>query len=106
MSGYDLVIAIVNKGWSERVIKIFTSTGAKGATVIKGRGSGAFTSLLGIPIEPEKEIIFSVMPESISNTAMTAALDELNLKKPGTGIAIVFPLKAVVGLPDMDSYKD
>ncbi len=99
-TGYDLVVTIVNKGWSEPVIDAAKAAGAGGATVLNGRGSGSAGALrlLGLAIEPEKEIIFSVVPEAISSKVLEAVEKAVDLRAPGTGIAMVLPLKCAVGL--------
>ena len=98
--GYELIITIVNKGWSEKVIKVGRQAGAQGATVLHARGSGLhyITSFLGIAIEPEKELILNVVPGQLSETIITAISDAINLKDPGTGISMIVPLRGVNGL--------
>ncbi|MDR1958300.1 MAG: hypothetical protein LBQ54_04550 [Planctomycetaceae bacterium] len=107
-TGYELIITIVNKGWADHVIKVTRNAGAPGATVLHARGSGIhdITSFLGLAIEPEKEIILNVVPESISEKIVTEVADALNLKAPGTGISMILPLRGVTGLfHDSDSRK-
>lgn len=98
--GYELIITIVNKGWSDRVIKVTRNAGAGGATVLHARGSGMheITSFLGIAIEPEKEIILNVVPANLSEAIVAAVSDAINLKAQGTGISMILPLRGVTGL--------
>ncbi len=98
--GYELILTIVNKGWSEKVIKVGRQAGAQGATVLHARGSGLheITSFLGIAIEPEKELVLNVVPVAMSETIVSAIFDAINLKDPGTGISMVIPLRGVTGL--------
>ena len=98
--GYELILTIVNKGWSEKVIKVGRQAGAQGATVLHARGSGLheITSFLGIAIEPEKELVLNVVPVAMSETIVSAISDAINLKDPGTGISMVIPLRGVTGL--------
>ena len=98
--GYELIVTIVNKGWSEKVIKVARQAGSQGATVLHARGSGLheLTSFLGIAIEPEKEIILSVVQNDMSETIVAAISDALNLKAHGTGISMIIPLRGVTGL--------
>ena len=53
--------------------------------------------LLGIPIEPEKEIIFTVVPDDRTEKVLQAITKAGELEKPATGIAFVIDLKKVVG---------
>lgn len=99
-AGYELIITIVNKGWSERVIKVGREAGARGATVLHARGSGLheITSFLGIAIEPEKELVLNVVTTDMSEAIVAAISDAIDLKNPGTGISMVIPLRGVAGL--------
>ena len=98
--GYELIITIVNKGWSEKVIRVGRDAGAQGATVLHARGSGLhdIISKLGIAIEREKEIILNVVSSDKSEAIVTAISDALNLEKHGTGISLVIPIRGVAGL--------
>ena len=98
--GYELIITIVNKGWSEKVIKVGRQAGAQGATVLHARGSGHhdITSFLGIAIEPEKELVLNVVPGDMSEKIVAAITDGINLKEPGAGISMVIPIRGVIGL--------
>ncbi len=99
---YDLVITIVNKGWSEPVITAARDAGAPGATVLNGRGAGAanMPKLFGITIEPEKEIILNAVPRAVSAAVLKAVTGAVALCEPGTGIAMVMPLSGLVGVFD------
>jgi len=98
--GYELILTVVNKGWSERVIKVARQAGAQGATVLHARGSGLhdITSFLGIAIEPEKELILNVVPANVSETIVAAISEAIDMKAPGTGISLVLPIRGVTGL--------
>ena len=98
--GYELILTVVNKGWSERVIKVARQAGAHGATVLHARGSGLhdITSFLGIAIEPEKELILNVVPANVSEAVVSAISEAIDMKAPGTGISLVIPIRGVAGL--------
>jgi len=98
--GCDLIITIVNKGWSEKVIKVGRQAGAQGATVLHARGSGLhdIASFLGIAIEPEKEMILNVVPVETSEAIVEAISTALELEKHGTGISMIIPIRGVTGL--------
>jgi len=99
-AGYELIMTIVNKGWSEKVIKVGRDAGAHGATVLHARGSGLhdIVSKLGIAIEPEKEIVLNVVSSDKSEAIVAAIAHALNLEKHGTGISMVIPIRCVAGL--------
>ena len=100
-AGYELIITIVNKGWSDRVIKAGREAGAQGATVLHARGSGLhhdFVSFLGIAIEPEKELVLNVVRCDKTASIVSAISEAIDLDAPGTGISMVIPLGGVSGL--------
>jgi len=98
--GYELIITIVSKGWSEKVIKVGRDAGAHGATVLHARGSGLhdIVSKLGIAIEPEKEIVLNVVSSDKSEEIVAAISTALDIEKHGTGISLVIPIRGVAGL--------
>ncbi|EMG38219.1 nitrogen regulatory protein P-II family [Desulfocurvibacter africanus PCS] len=96
----DLIVTIVNKGWSERVVKSSKAAGAEGGTILFARGTGVRerTSFLGISVEPEKEMVLTIVSNKITETVLQAIVDGAELEKPGAGIAFVLPLKSVAGI--------
>ncbi len=105
---FDLIVSIVNKNYSEKVIKASKAAGAEGGTIIYGRGTGIreTKTLFGIPIEPEKEIVLTVVPQDITDEVLSSILDKAELHKPGAGIAFVLDLKKVVGIYHRSSQAE
>ncbi len=97
---HDLIVTIIKKGCCENIIKASREAGAEGETIIPARGTGKKKKkkLLGIPIEPEKEIIFTIIREEKSKDVLKAIIKAGNLEKSGTGVAFVMELKEVVGV--------
>lgn len=97
---HDLIVTIVKKGCCEKIITATKIAGAEGATIIPARGTGIHEQkkLLGIPIEPEKEIIFTITLEEKTEQVLDAIIKAGKLEQPATGIAFVLELKKVVGV--------
>lgn len=97
---YDLIVTIVNKGRAEKVMEAAKKAGAEGGTVMHGRGSGIHekAKLFGIIIEPEKEIILTLVPSAISQEVLENILKEADLNKPNKGIAFVLSVDKVAGI--------
>jgi nitrogen regulatory protein PII len=97
---HQLIVTIVKKGWSERVVHAARCAGARGGTIVHGRGVGIHEQkkLLGIPIEPEKEIILTLVHRDKTNAVLKAIVDAGRLEKPGTGIGFVLNVDKVVGI--------
>lgn len=96
----SLIVTIVRKGWGDCVLEESMKAGASGGTIMLGRGTGIHEQqkLLGMIIEPEKEIIFSVVPVEKQDVIMEAIIKSAQLDKPGTGISFVFPLEKAAGI--------
>lgn len=99
-NNFDLIVTIVRPGYSEKIIKASREAGAEGGTILMGQGTGIHErkKLPGIPVEPEKEIILTVVPATISQKVLEAIIAAGELDKPGTGIAFVIELKQVAGI--------
>ncbi|WP_045222237.1 P-II family nitrogen regulator [Desulfonatronum thioautotrophicum] len=100
---FDLIVTIVNKGHSETVITASKEAGAEGGTIIPGRGTGIRENkkLWGIPIEPEKDIVLTIVPQENSDAILKAIVQASKLDKPGAGISFVLELKKVAGICHM-----
>lgn len=104
MSEVSLIVTIVRKGWGETVLEASTKAGAHGGTILYGRGSGIHEkqTLLGIPIEPEKEIVLTVTYSHKNDTILEEIVRATDLGKPGMGIAFVVPVSRVVGVAHLE----
>jgi nitrogen regulatory protein PII len=94
-----LIAAIVKKGWAERLVSAAKEAGAEGATIMFARGTGIHEQqkLWGIPIEPEKELVFTIVPDEKTQRVMDAMIDAGQIQVPGNGICFVVGLKQLVG---------
>ncbi|ACB83941.1 P-II family nitrogen regulator [Natranaerobius thermophilus] len=107
---FDLIITIVNKGRSRLVVEAAKNAGAEGGTVLGGRGTGVRekAKLLGITIEPEKEIILTLVPREDAEDILDAIIKEAELNKPGKGISFILEVKRVAGITHLldDELRD
>jgi nitrogen regulatory protein PII len=97
---FQLIITIVFKGFVEDVVEAAKRAGAEGSTIINGRGTGIHenTKLLGMLIEPEKEILLTLVPIEISANVLKAICAAGNLDQPNKGIAFVLDVEKVSGI--------
>ena len=100
MVNASLIVSIVRKGWGSTVLDASVKAGARGGTVLFGRGAGINEQekIFGMSIEPEKEIVLSV----VNSDRVESILDEIvraaELNDTGRGIAFVVPVEKVVGV--------
>lgn len=99
-SNLDLIVTIIPKGQSDKVVAASKRAGAQGGTIFYGRGTGIHEhkKLFGISIEPEKEIIFTLVPPSRTDEILEAIVDAGRLDEPGTGVGFVLEAKKIVGI--------
>lgn len=97
---YDLILTIVDKGFGDLIVEISKKAGAEGGTIVYGRGTGIHekAKLFGIPIEPEKELVLTLILREKTNAVLDAILKEGELCKPGKGIAFVLNVDKTAGI--------
>ena len=73
--------------------------GPRGGTILLGRGTGIheMKTLLGIAIEPEKEIVLTIVAASRTDPVLDAIVTAAELDRPGMGLAFVIPVRRVAG---------
>ncbi|WP_407356745.1 P-II family nitrogen regulator [Methanolobus sp. WCC5] len=103
-----LIVTIVKKGWGDNVVKASRKAGAKGGTIIFGRGTGVHEnkSLLGMLIEPEKEIVLTLAESENAEAIVDLISEDVGLHKPGLGLGFVIPVKQVFGTAQIICDKD
>ena len=96
----SLLVSIVRKGWGSTVLDASVKAGARGGTVLYGRGAGINEQekIFGMSIEPEKEIVLTIVPQSLADTVLNEIVRAAQLNETGRGIAFVLPVEQVVGV--------
>jgi len=104
----SLIMTIVGKGWGETVLEASIKAGAEGGTIMLGRGIGIRETqkILGISIEPEKEIVLSVTYPDKKDAILDAIVSAAELGTPGRGIAFVVPIEKVVGVCHLEAINE
>jgi len=99
---HELIICIVNEGFSDAVMDAAREVGARGGTVINARGTAnkEAEKLFRIDIQPQKEIVMIVVPSALRDGVLHALYKEVGLNTPGQGIAFAMPVDNVVGISD------
>ena len=100
---HEVILCIVNEGFSDEVMSAAREFGAKGGTVIHARGTANpdAEKIYGIPISPEKEIVMIVVESKIKNDILKSLYEKVGLNTAGKGIAFSLPISEVVGLKSL-----
>lgn len=101
---YEALYVIVDRANADKVIEISQNEGAKGATVVHGRGSGIQKKsvFLNMRIEPEKDIVLMLIKKEISERVKSAIYEAMNLDENSKGILFSLPVSDVRGLVEQN----
>ena len=108
MTKHELILCIVNTGFSETVMDAAKDKGARGGTVLHARGTAnkEAEEFFHITVQPDKEIVMILVPTKIKDDVLHAIYQSAGLKTDGQGIAFSLPVDHVVGLSsDTDIEK-
>ncbi len=98
-SPYLCIMTIVDKGRSKSCIKVAREAGAKGGTLIHGRGAGIPTDFyFPLVIEPQKDILMIITTKDEVSQIRGKIFTDLELAKAGNGIIFTLPVSQVSGL--------
>lgn len=102
MSGFnhEVILCIVNNGFSETVMEAAKDAGARGGTILNARGTAnkEAESFFHIAIQPEKEVVMILVDSKIKDAVLHALYQKAGLDTMGQGIAFSLPVDEVVGL--------
>ena len=95
MTEYELIVCIVNAGFSQNVMDAARSAGARGGTIVRGRGSAnpEAEEFFNITIQPDKEVVLILVPSGVKDAVMHAVYKETGIAKEGQGIAFSLPVE-------------
>ncbi len=96
----SLIVSIVRKGWGSSVLQASVKAGARGGTVLSGRGAGIHErdTIFGVSIEPEKEIVLTLVFAEQIDTILPKIVEAAELNEMGRGIAFVVPVDQIAGV--------
>ena len=100
MEKFELVIVLVNTGFTGLVMDAAREQGAHGGTVVHARGTGnkEMEKRFGLIITPDKEMVLILVNKKIADKVLTAVYQKAGLQTKGQGIAFTLPVSDVVGL--------
>ncbi|MCL1901745.1 MAG: P-II family nitrogen regulator [Firmicutes bacterium] len=96
---FELVLTVVNRGFSSEVMEAATKSGATGGTMLNARGTyKEVKTILGMKIEPEKEVVLIVVNKQIAKEVIEEIYKRCGLSTPGAGICFALPISQITGL--------
>ncbi len=99
---YELIISIVGEGSGTLCMEAAKKVGAGGGTLINGIGLGSKDAmkLLGITIEPEKDIVLILTEKTNKKMIMEEISEVIGLNENGRGICFSLPVESTIGLTE------
>ena len=106
--GYRCIFAIVNNGFSETVMETARACGAKGGTILHGRGtiSKEAEKFFNVTIQPDKEIVMILAQNELIDNILQGLYKAIGFSTEAQGIAFALPVDDVVGLGDKENKKE
>lgn len=108
MKKFECILCIVNNGFSEVAMDAAKQYGARGGTVIHGRGTASKEAekIFNITIQPEKEIVMILVQSDIRANILQALYTAVGTNTPAQGIAFSLPVDDVVGVGNNKVEKE
>ena len=99
---YELVLCVVNAGFSQNVMEAARAAGAKGGTVVRARGTANPESeeFFNITIQPDKEIVMILTKKESKDDIMHAVYKECGPASEGQGLVFSLPVNRTTTLKE------
>ena len=91
---HELIVCIVNAGFSQNVMESARAAGAQGGTIIRARGSAnpEAEEFFSINIQSDKEMVMILVPKAIKDDVLKAIYKDCGLADEAKGIAFSLPV--------------
>ena len=99
-NNHEVIFAIVNSGFAEDVMDVARENGARGGTILNGRGviDENAAAFFNIALNAEKEVLMLVVETELRDKILNAVYKALDMSKKAKGIAFSLPVTEAVGL--------
>jgi hypothetical protein len=97
---YELVVAIINQGFSDILMSAARTAGARGGTIVHARRSGAEEAkkFLGISLQEEKELVAIITTRAHKKELMQAISHACGANTDAQGVMVSLPVEGCEGL--------
>ena len=106
MNKFECIVTIVDGGYSEYVIDASKEAGAKGATIINGRGSTSSENdnFHKLNIQPDKQIVLILCKNSQTKSIVQAISKKAGMNTKAHALSFVLPVEDAIGMAEI--FKD
>ena len=101
---HELIIVILNEGYSDTVMDAARSAGATGGTVLHAKGTGKTRSekFFGVSLAEEKDMIYILTPAGRKADIMKAISRDCGPETEAGAICFSLPVTEVAGIRRLD----
>lgn len=105
---YEIILAIANQGSTDLVMDAARAAGARGGTVLHGKGTGSSDGekFFKVSIASEKEVIMIVAKSSEKAAIMKSIVREAGVGTEAGAVVMSLPVTAVAGFGMLDGASD
>ena len=98
--GWKLIVTIVDEDVEEDVLESAQKAGMRGGTIVHAHGAGSAqtSKVFDMEIEPEKSLVFMLVPAAEASRVSQFIYRDLGLDRPNSGILYIHDLLQVRGL--------
>ncbi len=102
---YEIVLAIANEGYTDTVMDAAREAGARGGTVLHGKGTGSTDAakFFGVSIASEKEVIMIVAKATEKAAIMKSIINKAGTQTDAGAVVMSLPVSAVAGFGLLDN---
>ena len=102
MSKFNCIMTIVDSGNSDLVIDAAKEAGAKGATIVNGRGSTSKSNrFFKLNIQPDKQIVMILSKENQSQSIVEAISKAAGMNTKAHALSFVLPVEDAIGMAEI-----
>ena len=105
---HELIVAVVNQKYTEKVLDASRAAGATGATILhsKSIGNKPAEQIIGTPLSQESDTLAFLTTYEYKNTIMEAIRDVAGLKTDGTAVIFSLPVDNLIGIGRFESEDE
>ena len=102
---YEIILAISNEGYTDTVMDAARAAGARGGTVLHGKGTGSKDAekFFKVSIASEKEVIMIVAKSTEKAAIMKSIVNQAGIGTEAGAVVMSLPVTAVAGFGMLDN---
>ena len=103
MKKFECIVTVVDGGYSEYVVDAAKEAGAKGATIINGRGSTSKEkdNFYKLNIQPDKQIILILCKQEQTKEIVETISKKAGMNTNMHALSFVLPVEEAIGMAEI-----